>query len=52
MTTDKIVSIIKSMGIFIEDEHFDIAREVILECARIASKTDTPSQDILKHFGL
>lgn len=54
MTTDwntlvKVVGpLIKEMGIIPEDEHYDVAIEVIRKCAEIAAKNG----DILEHFGL
>ena len=50
---NKLRKLIKDeTGINPEDEHFDVAREVICECARIAAESTNPSQDILEHFGL
>ena len=57
---ERIREIIKSMGIIPEDEHFEIAEEIIRECARIDSETNNPDHiegksynfTILEHFGL
>lgn len=46
-----IKDLIKEKGIWLEDEHLDIAEAVIWECVKLVDNPTTKG-DILKHFGI
>jgi hypothetical protein len=57
----KIQALIKAMGIIPEDEHYEIAEQVIRECMDIANEYDAPKMSgpgmiianrIESHFGV
>ena len=40
MNNDKIRDLIQSLGIFLEPEHYDIARVIIQECIKCCEEVD------------
>ena len=50
----KIRELIMSMGIIPESEHYDIAEQVIRECANVAADHDALDiyEEIREHFGV
>jgi hypothetical protein len=54
--TKQLRKIIKEMGIHPEDEHYDVAEEVVRQCAAMARNLSPMGKDaerlVLEEFGL
>lgn len=46
-----VKDLIKQKGIWLEDEHLDIAEAIIWECVKLVNDP-TDKGNILKHFGI